>query len=169
MCSSQAKQRNELFGASLILANSPMSPKIVNGSFAAIFYPESEDDWTKGWSFLTNLHRGSPARRKMMGKKQFSLDSRLDLVQYCIGIKDATAALPACAEFNQALEVSPTDRESVESECSSTETEIQTRPNRSKSLGESLQEDEEVENHPTSSTNYSQRVCLKCGHLEPSK
>lgn len=31
------KEKNEAFGSSLLLANSPMSPKIVNGSFAAIF------------------------------------------------------------------------------------------------------------------------------------
>lgn len=31
------REKNEAFGSSLLLANSPMSPKIVNGSFAAIF------------------------------------------------------------------------------------------------------------------------------------
>lgn len=31
------KDRNEAFGSSLLLSNSPMSPKVVNGSFAAIF------------------------------------------------------------------------------------------------------------------------------------
>jgi histidine decarboxylase len=31
------KNRNENFGTSLLLSNSPMSPKIVNGSFAAIY------------------------------------------------------------------------------------------------------------------------------------
>lgn len=31
------KEKNEAFGSSLLLANSPMSPKIVNGSFAGIF------------------------------------------------------------------------------------------------------------------------------------
>jgi len=33
----ETKMRNSNFGTSLLLANSPMSPKIVNGSFAAIF------------------------------------------------------------------------------------------------------------------------------------
>ncbi len=33
----ETKLRNSTFGTSLLLANSPMSPKIVNGSFAAIF------------------------------------------------------------------------------------------------------------------------------------
>ena len=31
------KNKNENFGTSLLLANSPMSPKIVNGSFVAIY------------------------------------------------------------------------------------------------------------------------------------
>lgn len=33
----ETREKNEAFGSSLLLANSPMSPKIVNGSFAAIF------------------------------------------------------------------------------------------------------------------------------------
>lgn len=33
----ETRVRNSHFGTSLLLANSPMSPKIVNGSFAAIF------------------------------------------------------------------------------------------------------------------------------------
>lgn len=35
--SKETREKNEAFGSSLLLANSPMSPKIVNGSFAAIF------------------------------------------------------------------------------------------------------------------------------------
>lgn len=31
------REKNEAFGSSLLLANTPMSPKIVNGSYAAIF------------------------------------------------------------------------------------------------------------------------------------
>lgn len=34
---SDTREKSEAFGSSLLLANSPMSPKIVNGSFAAIF------------------------------------------------------------------------------------------------------------------------------------
>lgn len=36
----ETKERNENFGSSLLLANSPMSPKVVNGSFAAIYDQE---------------------------------------------------------------------------------------------------------------------------------
>lgn len=31
------KEKSEAFGSSLLLSNSPLSPKVVNGSFAAIF------------------------------------------------------------------------------------------------------------------------------------
>lgn len=37
MCVLETRKLNAEFGSSLLLANSPMSPKIVNGSFAAIF------------------------------------------------------------------------------------------------------------------------------------
>lgn len=33
----EIRHKNESFGSSLLLSNSPMSPKVVNGSFAAIF------------------------------------------------------------------------------------------------------------------------------------
>lgn len=33
---SDTREKNDAFGSSLLLANSPMSPKVVNGSFAAI-------------------------------------------------------------------------------------------------------------------------------------
>jgi len=33
----ETKEKNEAFGSSLLLSNSPLSPKVVNGSFAAIF------------------------------------------------------------------------------------------------------------------------------------
>lgn len=37
MSLAETREKNENFGSSLLLANSPMSPKIVNGSFAAIY------------------------------------------------------------------------------------------------------------------------------------
>lgn len=35
--SAETRDKNENFGSSLLLSNVPMSPKIVNGSFAAIY------------------------------------------------------------------------------------------------------------------------------------
>lgn len=41
----ETRNWNNNFGASLLLANSPMSPKVVNGSFAALF--DNGDDWSR--------------------------------------------------------------------------------------------------------------------------
>ena len=35
-------RKNKSFGTSLLLANSPISPKVINGSFAAIFDCEND-------------------------------------------------------------------------------------------------------------------------------
>ncbi|KAL0268988.1 UNVERIFIED_CONTAM: hypothetical protein PYX00_010743 [Menopon gallinae] len=82
----EIRERNETFGSSLLLANSPMSPKIVNGSFAAVF---DEDEFlsnvSRTFRQLRLVHKDSPAMRRrvkgiLMTGKQFSLDSRIDLV-----------------------------------------------------------------------------------------
>ncbi|XP_045137004.1 histidine decarboxylase-like isoform X2 [Portunus trituberculatus] len=81
-------RKNPDFGTSLLLANSPMSPKIVNGSFAAIF-----DNNDVLFEFAKKLQQfkldvqdspGKAMRRRIRGMlmagKQYSLDSRMDLV-----------------------------------------------------------------------------------------
>lgn len=81
-------RKNPNFGTSLLLANSPMSPKIVNGSFAAIF-----DNNDVLFEFAKKLQQfkldvqdspGKAMRRRIRGMlmagKQYSLDSRMDLV-----------------------------------------------------------------------------------------
>ncbi|XP_076245784.1 histidine decarboxylase [Calliopsis andreniformis] len=81
------REKNENFGSSLLLANSPMSPKIVNGSFAAIYdTADVFEECTKAFGQLRLEARDSPAMRRrirgiLMSGKQFSLDSRMDLVQ----------------------------------------------------------------------------------------
>ncbi|XP_043518572.1 histidine decarboxylase isoform X2 [Frieseomelitta varia] len=81
------REKNENFGSSLLLANSPMSPKIVNGSFAAIYdTADIFEECTKAFGQLRLEARDSPAMRRrirgiLMSGKQFSLDSRMDLVQ----------------------------------------------------------------------------------------
>ncbi|XP_022915518.2 histidine decarboxylase [Onthophagus taurus] len=77
----ETKERNENFGTSLLLANSPMSPKIVNGSFAAIY---DQGDVLTCFARLGSQAKDSPHRRRrikgiLMSGKQFSLDSHLDL------------------------------------------------------------------------------------------
>ncbi|KAF5283291.1 hypothetical protein FQA39_LY17355 [Lamprigera yunnana] len=83
------KKRNENFGTSLLLANSPMSPKIVNGSFAAV-YDENEflTEYSITFAKLQEKAQNSLSTRRevrgmSMSGKQYSLDSRLDLFQ-CI-------------------------------------------------------------------------------------
>ncbi|KAF3424055.1 hypothetical protein E2986_03085 [Frieseomelitta varia] len=84
---SDTREKNENFGSSLLLANSPMSPKIVNGSFAAIYdTADIFEECTKAFGQLRLEARDSPAMRRrirgiLMSGKQFSLDSRMDLVQ----------------------------------------------------------------------------------------
>ncbi|VVC44138.1 Pyridoxal phosphate-dependent decarboxylase,Aromatic-L-amino-acid [Cinara cedri] len=79
----ETRNWNNNFGASLLLANSPMSPKVVNGSFAALFDNE-DDDWSR--KLLRSETKDSSSMRRrirgiLMSGKQFSLDSRMDLVQ----------------------------------------------------------------------------------------
>ncbi|XP_046985286.1 histidine decarboxylase [Schistocerca americana] len=81
----ETRARNELFGSSLLLANSPMSPKIVNGSFAAIF-----DNGDQELSQLRLQVKDSPAVRRrirgmMVSGKQLSLDSSLDMAHSLAG------------------------------------------------------------------------------------
>lgn len=85
---SDIKRMQPEFGTSLLLANSPMSPKIVNGSYVAIF--DNHDilsEFAKKFRTLAlNTGKDSPAIRRrirgmLMTGKQYSLDSRMDLVQ----------------------------------------------------------------------------------------
>ncbi|XP_060823210.1 histidine decarboxylase isoform X2 [Bombus pascuorum] len=91
----ETNEKNENFGSSLLLANSPMSPKIVNGSFAAIYdTADVFDECTKAFGQLRLEARDSPAMRRrirgiLMSGKQFSLDSRMDLVQGYVSCRPA--------------------------------------------------------------------------------
>ncbi|XP_059610124.1 histidine decarboxylase [Phlebotomus argentipes] len=83
VCLKDTREKNEAFGSSLLLANSPMSPKIVNGSFAAIF--DADEFLAKAYAGIRIANQDSPAMRRrvrgiLMSGKQFSLDSRMDLV-----------------------------------------------------------------------------------------
>ncbi|XP_061401309.1 histidine decarboxylase [Musca vetustissima] len=76
------KEKSDGFGSSLLLSNSPLSPKIVNGSFAAIF---DDDFLAKTYAGVRIAHQESPSMRRrvrgiMMSGKQFSLDSHMDVV-----------------------------------------------------------------------------------------
>ncbi|KAH8400754.1 hypothetical protein KR009_000784, partial [Drosophila setifemur] len=77
------KEKSEAFGSSLLLSNSPMSPKVVNGSFAAIF--DADEFLAKTYAGVRIAHQESPSMRRrvrgiLMSGKQFSLDSHMDVV-----------------------------------------------------------------------------------------
>ncbi|CAH1965887.1 unnamed protein product [Acanthoscelides obtectus] len=83
-CSARAPEgNNDSFGSSLLLSNTPLSPTIVNGSFAAL---HQEGKVLDEFSKIISIPRDNFAMRKrvrgiLMSGKKFSLDSRLDLFQ----------------------------------------------------------------------------------------
>ncbi|XP_032570910.1 histidine decarboxylase isoform X2 [Drosophila sechellia] len=77
----ETKEKNEAFGSSLLLSNSPLSPKVVNGSFAAIF--DADEFLAKTYAGVRIAESPSMRRRVrgiLMSGKQFSLDSHMDVV-----------------------------------------------------------------------------------------
>ncbi|KAH8272821.1 hypothetical protein KR018_001118, partial [Drosophila ironensis] len=79
----ETKEKSEAFGSSLLLSNSPLSPKVVNGSFAAIF--DADEFLAKTYAGVRIAHQESPSMRRrvrgiLMSGKQFSLDSHMDVV-----------------------------------------------------------------------------------------
>ncbi|XP_021932712.1 histidine decarboxylase isoform X2 [Zootermopsis nevadensis] len=182
----ETRELNASFGSSLLLANSPMSPKIVNGSFAAIF--DNGDNVLEEFSRMFTRFRleakDSPAMRRrikgiLMTGKQFSLDSRMDLVQGIIshgGVRprsEPTSALPLMEE--DSVDGADSDMQS-ESEATPESTPIP----RVRSLSVDEQRDatendvntrNEFSSHKASILSVSQqrigsaRFCRKCGHV----
>ncbi|XP_030022289.2 histidine decarboxylase isoform X1 [Manduca sexta] len=96
----ETRELNATFGTSLLLANSPMSPKIVNGTHAAICdYEQVLTSCAQTFAQLKMEPKDSPEMRrrirgiKMCGKK-FSLDSCMDMVQGLM----MEQPLPQCCE-----------------------------------------------------------------------
>ncbi|KAG6447276.1 hypothetical protein O3G_MSEX004869 [Manduca sexta] len=96
----ETRELNATFGTSLLLANSPMSPKIVNGTHAAMCdYEQVLTSCAQTFAQLNMEPKDSPEMRrrirgiKMCGKK-FSLDSCMDMVQGLM----MEQPLPQCCE-----------------------------------------------------------------------
>ncbi|KAJ2938187.1 hypothetical protein O0L34_g18526 [Tuta absoluta] len=116
----ETRELNATFGTSLLLANSPMSPKIVNGTHAAICdYEDVLNSCAQTFAQLKMELKDSPEMRrrirgiKMCGKK-FSLDSCMDMVQGLM----VEQSLPLCAEEDRedvSNGSSPCDRSSLSS------------------------------------------------------
>ncbi|RWS16835.1 histidine decarboxylase-like protein [Dinothrombium tinctorium] len=95
----EIKKRTPNFGTSLLLSNSPMTPKIVNGSFVAIF--DNQDlvqEFVKHFGNNVKLvTEESPALRRrikglMLSNKQYSLDSRIDLMNSIMATIDVSSS-----------------------------------------------------------------------------
>ncbi|XP_038217660.1 histidine decarboxylase [Zerene cesonia] len=96
----ETRELNATFGTSLLLANSPMSPKIVNGTHVAICdYEQVLSSCAQTFAQLKMEPKDSPEMRRrirgirMVGKK-FSLDSCMDMVQGLM----MEQSLPLCSE-----------------------------------------------------------------------
>ncbi|XP_044265620.1 histidine decarboxylase isoform X2 [Tribolium madens] len=158
------KNRNENFGTSLLLSNSPMSPKIVNGSFAAIY---DRDDVIAEFSKTIKLRQdaqNSPAMRRrikgiLMSGKQFSLDSRLDLFHGIeAGTPSSSEGLPPLEDYNESEDNGSTfSGEFDPNEPSDDFLQVPNIPKqkRSKSV------DHQV---PISMQSDGYTTCKKCGH-----
>lgn len=83
---SEIRRRNPSFGTSLLLSNSPMTPKVMNGSFVAIF--ENGDglkEFLDRNGILRIACKDSPVLQRRLkgllrGIRQYSLDSHIDLM-----------------------------------------------------------------------------------------
>ncbi|KAG0426928.1 hypothetical protein HPB47_025995 [Ixodes persulcatus] len=97
----EVKRQEPQFGTSLLLSNSPLTPKVMNGSYVAFF------DGTNVWRDLVSRYsdhftlgsRDSPALRRrvrglMVSQKQYSLDSRMDLMNSLMAASVVAVVVP---------------------------------------------------------------------------
>ncbi|CAG4958048.1 unnamed protein product, partial [Parnassius apollo] len=153
----ETRELNATFGTSLLLANSPMSPKIVNGTHVAICdYEQVLNSCAQTFAQLKMEPKDSPEMRrrirgiKMCGKK-FSLDSCMDMVQGLM----MEQSLPQCSEEEReeiSAGSSPCEKSSKSSspvtssgtkhdifpDSTQLQVPVVTRPHRSKSMDVSL-------------------------------
>ncbi|XP_018570725.1 histidine decarboxylase [Anoplophora glabripennis] len=167
----ETREKNENFGSSLLLSNSPMSPKIVNGSFAAIY---DQGDVLADFYRTIKLRKDaqdSPAMRRrirgiLMSGKQFSLDSRLDLFHGIEPVSvirtgnDKSHNLPVLEDSNENEDKSSSPSENNQDFHSPSEDILDTpqRHTRSKSM------DHEINSTTIKNCIEVKPICSKCGH-----
>ncbi|XP_076267107.1 histidine decarboxylase [Rhynchophorus ferrugineus] len=165
----ETKDRNENFGSSLLLSNVPMSPKIVNGSFAAIYdQGDVMEQFSKTIKFRKDA-QDSPAMRRrikgiLMSGKQFSLDSRLDLFH---GIETSPTKkyhfesrnLPVLEDSFEAEDKSNSPSDNDASSTKELLSVPSSRHSRSKSV------DHHSDISLDNSAEVKEKVCHKCGHI----
>ncbi|XP_070065860.1 histidine decarboxylase isoform X2 [Drosophila virilis] len=118
------KEKSEAFGSSLLLSNSPLSPKVVNGSFAAIF--DADEFLAKTYAGIRIAHQESPSTRRrvrgiLMSGKQFSLDSHMDVAVVSTTLDGNHANNSHGREPGQPVTSQASIREDVDSEESAAE------------------------------------------------
>ena len=83
---SEIRRRNPSFGTSLLLSHSPMTPKVMNGSYVAIFEPgDGLQEFLDRNGILRIACKDSPVLQRrvkglLRGLRQYSLDSHIDLM-----------------------------------------------------------------------------------------
>ncbi|CAG9857129.1 unnamed protein product [Phyllotreta striolata] len=155
----ETRDRNENFGTSLLLSNVPTSPKIVNGSFAAMYDQGDVIDDFLQTIRLRKDAKDSPAMRRrikgiLMSGKQFSLDSRLDLFH---GIEQTGRSEPPLVEDSNEADDTvflEGDFECLQSPLSEPTDLPYHAQNRSKSV-----------DHQAVNFIEMKQICGKCGHL----
>ncbi|XP_018322462.1 histidine decarboxylase [Agrilus planipennis] len=167
------RELNENFGTSLLLSNSPMSPKIVNGSFAAIYdQKEILQEYSRTFSVLREKVQNSPEMRRrvrgiLMSGKQFSLDSRLDLQVYCGNDTGTKGQRPVSEPGNNTPLVEESNADVEENVWETDENNgkmddntldpFKPRQNRSLSVDQPIP--------AVIQDDGAERKCLKCGHV----
>nr|BDD85278.1 histidine decarboxylase [Ischnura senegalensis] len=181
----ETRERNENFGSSLLLANSPMSPKVVNGSFAAVFdQGDVMQEFARKCSGFRLDVKDSPAMRRRIrgilvsGRQQFSLDSRIDMAAVvgdgeddCYGPKGRPLSVGPAGSPNLPL-MREEDSEDWGLDASlrpGKQDENGVAGRRTRSVGEetvSEQISEELEDDtPGEEENEIGKLCHKCGHV----
>lgn len=180
-------KKNPDFGTSLLLANSPMTPKIVNGSFAAIF-----DNNDVLYEFAKKLQQlkldvqespGKAMRRRIKGMlmagKQYSLDSRMDLVTSLVHTTRPADTMPTMMEASDEAHhyhdtgVQTENGQSPSRVRSKSVDECVTTPDlKALHLDEAIDEDDDETSSPEAEVNQRSQVingkmtyyvCQKCG------
>ncbi|XP_030764776.1 histidine decarboxylase [Sitophilus oryzae] len=164
----ETRDKNENFGSSLLLSNVPMSPKIVNGSFAAIY---DQGDVLEQFSKTIKLRKDaqdSPAMRRrikgiLMSGKQFSLDSRLDLfhgIETSPTLKTPLENLPVLEDSSETEDKSNSTSDN-DSSPNATNKDNLAIPSKRHSRSKSVDHQTDI-----SINNCMQvkDVCHKCGH-----
>ncbi|XP_022249959.1 histidine decarboxylase-like isoform X1 [Limulus polyphemus] len=176
----EIKKQTPDFGTSLLLANSPLTPKIMNGSFVAIFDNKDviQEFVRRFGNNVRVVAKDSPALRRrirglMVSEKKYSLDSTMDLMNT---IMATTVGLPE-DENKEELQKFTTGSNTLvpcKQVCYNGKVKQDIAVRSSKKEPESNVEDTiteaDEEISPEAEENHCKvKMCRKCGHILPKK